>query len=199
MPAGLKTENYLLNCRLETISLVSKQAPRIFQTSQEHPSARIIITSPYTTKPSAPEDLLLLSKAAPRRSTLFNTISEGTRRASARKRTITEKYVDDGSISNDDSLDEVYTSRQRKKPRSEMKKSMVVTTTLETITRRRGSINLLKSTELSITKRNKIASRPSGNSKLIRRLDISENEKLYETLQKQITIELLKRRYSLPI
>src|SRR5437773_11778528 len=44
---GLKAENYLLNCRVETISSPSKQASRIFETSREYLNARIIITHPY--------------------------------------------------------------------------------------------------------------------------------------------------------
>ena len=208
----MKAENYLLNCRVETISSPSKQAPRIFQTSPEHPNARIIITPPYAAKPrpaSAPGDVFdpqLPSKAPPRRPTLPTTISDdGTRRTSGRKRTITGKYDDGASISDTDSFDEVYTGRRRKQPRLETKETSTAAATSETSRRRKSSSKLLESTELSTPKKKdgeKVSSsRPPSSSKSNRekeaRLDRRENEELYETLQKQVTIDLLKRRYSL--
>jgi hypothetical protein len=213
VPAGLKAENYLLNCRVDTISSPSKQAPRIFQTSPEHPNARIIITPPYAAKTrpsSAPGDIFdpqLPSKAPPRRPTLPTTISDdGTRRTSGRKRTVTGKYDDGGSVSDSDSLDEVYSSRKRKQPRYETKETTAATTALETTRRRKSSTKLLESSELSTPKKKdgeKVGSRPQSGNKSNRekeaRLDRRENEELYETLQKQVTIDLLKRRYFLTI
>ena len=148
-----------MNCRVETISSPSKQAPRIFQTSPEHPNARIIITPPYAAKTrpaSAPGDIFdpqLPSKAPPRRPTIPTTVSDdGTRRTSGRKRTVTGKYDDGASVSDTDSLDEVYTSRKRKQPRFETKETSYDCTP-ETTRRRKSSTKLLESTELSTPKK----------------------------------------------
>jgi hypothetical protein len=193
-----------LNCRVESISSPSKQAPRIFQTSPEHPNARIIITPPYASKTrpvSASGDIFdpqLPSKA--RRSANSNSLGDDhVRRTSSRKRTVTGKY-DDGS-SETDSLSEEFVSSRNRRPSkvrrvSESKEAATVTPASER--RRKSSSKLLESAESTPRKRES-TSRPASSSKSIRekeaRLDRRENEELYEALQKQVTIDLLKRRY----
>jgi hypothetical protein len=213
----LKAENYLLNCRVETISSPSKQAPRIFQTSPEHPNARIIITPPYAAKasqrqPSLPGgdifDPQLPSKPQRRPTVVAATTSDdNVRRTSGRKRTVTGKYDDGASMSDSDSLDEGYTSRKKK--RVSESKDILSNSGEGTSRRRKSSTKLLEANDGGVgsntttpTRKNREdkSSRPPSSSKSNRekeaRLDRRENEELYETLQKQVTIELLKRRYS---
>lgn len=205
-----------MNCRVETISSPSKQAPRIFQTSPEHPNARIIITPPYAAKSQSPTvsgsrgggggdifDPQLPSKPPRSRPTAVTTVSDdNVRRTSGRKRTVTGKYDDGASISDSDSLDEGYSRKQKKQRFSESSKEFTTTASGETSSRRRKSTTrLLESTEVTTPTRRKEekSSRPPSSSKSNRekeaRLDRRENEELYETLQKQVTIDLLKRRY----
>src|SRR5271168_1813595 len=201
---GLKAENYLLNCRVETISSPSSKAPKIFHTSPEHPNARIIITPPYGSAKARPSsapssgdifDPRLPSKPAPRRPTVSSAISDDNvlRRTSGRKRTVTEKY-DEGSSGSDSLLDEGYV--KPKKVKRETKEPGTTNTPPES-RRRKSSTKLLESTE-STPKKKEGVGRPPSSSKSNRekeaRLDRRENEELYEALQKQVTIDLLKRR-----
>jgi hypothetical protein len=201
---GLKAENYLLNCRVETISSPSSKAPKIFHTSPEHPNARIFITPPYGSAKARPSsapssgdifDPRLPSKPAPRRPTVSSAISDDNvlRRTSGRKRTVTEKY-DEGSSGSDSLLDEGYA--KPKKVKRETKEPGTPNTPAES-RRRKSSTKLLESTE-STPKKKEGVGRPPSSSKSNRekeaRLDRRENEELYEALQKQVTIDLLKRR-----
>jgi hypothetical protein len=165
---GLKAENYLLNCRVETISSPSKQAPRIFQTSPEHPNARIIISPPYASKStSSPREVFDPQPPSKPRKT-------DDRRTSSRKRTATEKY----DFTSDSDSDE---KSRRSKPQE---------------SRRRKSAKVVESAE-STPRKNKSPNTSKSNREKEPRLDRKENEELYETLQKQVTIDLLKRRYFL--
>ena len=194
-----------MNCRVETISSPSSKAPKIFHTSPEHPNARIIITPPYgSAKPcpsSAPSsgdifDPRLPSKPAPRRPTISSAISDDNvlRRTSGRKRTVTEKY-DEGSSGSDSLLDEGYA--KPKKVKRENKEPGTTNNTPTESRRRKSSTKLLESAE-STPKKKEGLGRPPSSSKSNRekeaRLDRRENEELYEALQKQVTIDLLKRR-----
>jgi hypothetical protein len=217
---GLKAENYLLTCRVESISSPSKSAPRIFQTSPEHPNARIIITPPYHAKPhpvSLPGDIFdpqPPSKARQRPGT--SSLAAGGadagdngRRTSGRKRTLT-RYEDLDS-SESDSLEEYSRRRKAQKTDKEQTASAAAATAGTTVAtdgprRRKSSSKLLEATEganVMPTKKkdDKGGGRTPGSHKPPRekeaRLDRRENEELYEALQKQVTIELLKRRYSL--
>jgi hypothetical protein len=201
-----------LTCRVESISSPSKQAPRIFQTSPEHPNARIIITPPYAAKTqrsaSASGDIFdpqLPSK--PRRPTAVAAATTSddnvSRRTSGRKRTVTGKYDDGASMSDSDSLDESYTRKKKQKVGTDTK-DIISPGESNTSRRRKSSTRLLEATEGAgspPTRKNKEEkpSRSPGNNKSNRekeaRLDRRENEELYETLQKQVTIDLLKRRY----
>ena len=217
---GLKAENYLLTCRVDSISSPSKSAPRIFQTSPEHPNARIIITPPYHSKPrqvSVPGDIFdpqPPSKARQRAATVTTTETDNGRRTSGRKRTLT-KY-DDGDSSESDSMEEY--SRRRKVQKTEKDQAANASsssaaaggvTGTDGPRRRKSSSKLLEATEgtgsvTTPTKRNK-EDKEKGTNKTPNsnkpprekeaRLDRRENEELYESLQKQVTIELLKRRY----
>lgn len=203
---GLKAENYLLNCRVETISSPSSKAPKIFHTSPEHPNARIIITPPYgpakgrpSTAPSSGDifDPRLPSKPAARRPTVSSAISDDNilRRTSGRKRTVTEKY-DDGSSDSDSLLEEGYT--KPKKVKRENKEPGTTNSTPTESRRRKSSTKLLDSAESTPKTKKEGVGRPPSSSKSNRekeaRLDRRENEELYEALQKQVTIDLLKRR-----
>jgi hypothetical protein len=204
----LKAENYLLNCRVETISSPSKQALRIFQTSPEHPNARIIITpsfansSPKASRPaSTPGDIFDPRPPKPRKSS--TNVSDDNARRSSRKRTV--KVYDDSS-SDFDSEDEEPDSKRRKsntKPRrvSEIKDVAVMSSPADPKRRKSASKPAEPSEVTPKKKENKEKTwRPSSSGKANRekeaRLDRRENEELYETLQKQVTIDLLKRRYS---
>lgn len=216
MTIGLKAENYLLNCRVETISSPSKSAPRIFQTSPEHPNARIIISDPFgSTSPknrnaSAPRgdifDPQPPSKARKALAMAASAASDDNTRRSSRKRTV--KTYDDSS-SDTDSDDMVETKRRKvataKRRVSEpVKDAASATSPGETTRRRKSSTKLLESAESTpkTKKEKKEDWKPSSSGKNANRekearLDRKENEVLYETLQKQVTIDLLKRRYQL--
>jgi hypothetical protein len=115
------------------------------------------------------------------------------RRTSGRKRTVTEKY-DEASSGSDSLLDEGYV--KPKKVKRETKEPGTPNTPAES-RRRKSSTKLLESTE-STPKKKEGLGRPPSSSKSNRekeaRLDRRENEELYEALQKQVTIDLLKRR-----
>ena len=192
----------MLNCRVEAISSPSKSVPKIFQTSPEHPNARIIITPPYAAKTrpaSAPGDIFdpqLPSK--PRRPSAIS--EDNIRRTSGRKRTITEKY--DEATSESDSFDEGTPPLKSRRPAKAQRVSDAKEVALGTpeSRKRKSSTRLLESAESTPRKKEERASRPTSSSKSNRekeaRLDRRENEELYEALQKQVTIDLLKRRLS---
>jgi hypothetical protein len=195
---GLRAENYLLNHRVETISSPSKSAPRIFQTSPEHPNARIIITPPYSnsspSKPrpaSAPQDIFDPQPPKPRKLSL---IDDNARR-SGRKRTVTEKAYDEFST-DEDSEDGPSETKRRKGGRTR-RVSEPIPTSLPSGRRKSAKVDSLDATP---KKKSEKGSRPPSSSKSQNRekearLDRRENEELYETLQRQVTIDLLKRRY----
>lgn len=197
---GLKAENYLLTCRVESISSPSKSAPRIFQTSPEHPNARIIISPPYAAKAhtSSSGDIFDPQPPKPRKPSAAAASDDNiSRRTSGRKRTATEKVYDFTSES--ESEDESYTTRRR------LAKVQRINDTKESLNaheprRRKSSNKLLDSADTTPKKKdgNERSPKTSSNNKPNRekeaRLDRKENEELYETLQKQVTIDLLKRR-----
>src|SRR5271156_5212426 len=201
---GLKAENYLLNCRVETISSPSKTAPRIFQTSPEHPNARIIITPPYAQKGRASSSGDIFDPQLPSKPRKVSTSNndDSSRRTSGRKRTATEK-VYDYSTESDDILDEPK-RRPAKAPRTSDAKDVTTPPQGES-RRRKSSSKLVESTESTPKKKEekeKMTNRLAAASKLFNRekearLDRRENEELYEALQKQVTVDLLKRRYRL--
>jgi hypothetical protein len=195
-----------LNCRVETISSPSKQAPRIFQTSPEHPNARIIITpsfsSPKSSRPSSTPGGDIFDPQPPKPRKLSTNVSDDNARRSSRKRTV--KTYDDSS-SDFESEDEEPDSKRRKsntKSRrvSEMKDAAAMGSPADT-KRRKSSGKAVESSEVTPKKKENKEKpwRPSSSGKANRekeaRLDRRENEELYETLQKQVTIDLLKRRY----
>jgi len=214
---GLKAENYLLNCRVETISSPSKNAPRIFQTSPEHPNARIIISPPFgnpspkSRVASAPGgdifDPQPPSKARKAMAMAISAASDDNTRRSSRKRTV--KTYDDSS-SDIDSEDMVENKRRKvasasagaKRRVSEPVKDAGAMVSPGETRRRKSSSKLLESTESTPrTKKerkeeHKMSSAgKNANREKEARLDRKENEELYEALQKQVTIDLLKRRY----
>lgn len=215
MTIGLKAENYLLNCRVETISSPSKSAPRIFQTSPEHPNARIIISPPFgnpspkgrTVSASGGDifDPQPPTKARKAMAMAISVNSDDNTRRSSRKRTV--KTYDDSS-SDIDSEDMVENKRRRvvaaKRRVSEPVKDAAAMISPGEPRRRKSSTKLLESTESTpkTKKEKKEDWKPSGSGKNASRekearLDRKENEELYEALQKQVTIDLLKRRYNL--
>jgi hypothetical protein len=188
-----------LNCRVETISSPSKTAPRIFQTSPEHPNARIIITPPYSnsspSKPrpaSAPQDIFDPQLPKPRKLSL---IDDNARR-SGRKRTVTEKAYDEFST-DEDSEDGPSETKRRKGGRTR-RVSEPIPTSLPSGRRKSAKVDSLDVTPKKNSKKGYRApgsSSRSQNREKEARLDRLENEELYETLQRQVTIDLLKRRY----
>ena len=213
MTIGLKAENYLLNCRVETISSPSKSAPRIFQTSPEHPNARIIISPPFG-KPSPKSRTVSApggdifdpqppTKARKAMAMAISANSDDNTRRSSRKRTV--KTYDDSS-SDIDSEDMVENKRRKvasaKRRVSEPVKDAAAMTSPGEPRRRKSSTKLLESAESTpkTKKERKEDWKPSSSGKNANRekearLDRKENEELYEALQKQVTIDLLKRRY----
>lgn len=192
-----------MTCRVETISSPSKNAPKIFHTSPEHPNARIIITPPYGQKSrSTSSGGDIFDPRLPAKSRRSLSDENHARRTSGRKRTITEKAYDEGSSDTDS--DEGYSAKRRasktQRIGSEMK-DVTAATTSEISRRRKSSTKLLESAE-STPKKQKDGgtSRPTSANKQNRekeaRLDRRENEELYEALQKQVTIDLLKRRFT---
>lgn len=105
MRLGWKAENYLLNCRLESIFSSSKQSPRIFQISSQHPDARIIIPSPY----------------ANTRCLVSGSEDNVNPRLPLRPSILTAKYDDGASVSDSDSQDECYTIIKNQKVSAEKK------------------------------------------------------------------------------
>jgi hypothetical protein len=200
---GLKAENYLLNCRVETISSPSKTAPRIFQTSPEHPNARIIITPPYAQKGRVSTSGDIFDPQLPSKPRKVSTSNndDSSRRTSGRKRTATEKVYDYSSDT--DSVIDEPKRRPAKTPRTNDAKDVTSPPQGES-RRRKSSTKLIESTESTPKKKEekeKSASRTPSASKSVNRekearLDRRENEELYEALQKQVTVDLLKRRYS---
>jgi hypothetical protein len=213
---GLKAENYLLNYRVETISSPSKSAPRIFQSSPEHPNARIVISDPFgnpspkNRNVSAPRGYIFdpqpPSKARKASAMAVSAASDDNTRRSSRKRTV--KTYDDSS-SDIDSDDMVESKRRKvtvgKRRVSEPVKDAAAVTSPGETRRRKSSTKLLESAgSTPKTKEKKEDWKPSSSNKNANRekearLDRKENEVLYETLQKQVTIDLLKRRYQTKI
>jgi len=206
-----------LTCRVETISSPSKQAPRIFQTSPEHPNARIEITRPFNngtptkSRQSAHNDIFdpQPPKRKPAPVLAANASDDNTRRSS-RKRTVTEKTYDEFSSEISESEEEPEPKRRRSNGRAATARrtSDVKDVVHESASssRRRSTIKAESLETTPKVKKEKIGSvwkpnshsTPSSGGKQRERearLDRRENEELYETLQKQVTIDLLKRRY----
>lgn len=142
------------------------------------------------------------SKARQRAITNTSAADDG-RRTSGRKRTLT-KY-DDLDSSESDSLEEYSRRRKAQKTEKDQSAQSTLAKSENGPRRRKSSSKLLESTEggagYTPTKREdkeKKPPKPKDPNKPPRekeaRLDRRENEDLYESLQKQVTIELLKRR-----
>jgi hypothetical protein len=187
-----------LTCRVESISPSSKQAPRIFHTSPEHPNARIIITPPYADRRTQPAGDIF-DPQLPSKRRVSNAVSDDNARRSSRKRTLIGKY-DEGSSDTDSLLDEFTPSKSKKVKLSttETKDAVVLPSEPR---KRKSSAKLLENAEPNLPRKRETTGRPANPTRVNRereaRLDRRENEELYEALQKQVTIDLLKRRYTL--
>lgn len=205
---------------METISSPSKQTPRIFQTSPEHPNARIIINPPYgTTSPTSSKsrqpsgdifDPQLPKKKAIQQPT-FNDDTAGTARRSSRKRT--QKVYDESTSEVSSDEDEGESKRKKTKIVARRVSEPVPASAVPAIAtdgepqsegrKRKISIKMMESNETPLKRPREEKSRSSSAAKASRekeaRLDRKEHEELYETLQKQVTMDLLKRRYLFPL
>jgi hypothetical protein len=208
---------------VETISSPSKQAPRIFQTSPEHPNARIIINPPYGTSPSATKSRQpsgdIFDPQLPKKKVAVSAPaaeeSNANARRSSRKRT--QKVYDESTTEFSSDEEEPETKRRRNRmPSRRVSEPIPSSTTQQTTTtttqgspasetrKRKISIKFEPADSAPTKKLKEDKSRPQSSgggssAKLNRekeaRLDRKENEELYEALQKQVTLDLLKRRY----
>jgi hypothetical protein len=197
---GLKAENYLLNCRLEATASPSKTSSQLFQTSPEHPNARIIINSPFG--PTSPTPTK--AKPVPYTGDIFDpqppkrkpapATDDNTRRSS-RKRV--QRVYEESSTEFTTDEDEPEAKRRKTRPsvkRTESKENLPQGSPIVEGRKRRVSAKLLDSTDTPKKKEEKGRAAGKVNREKEARLDRRENEELYEALQKQVTIDLLKRR-----
>ena len=201
MRSGLKAENYLLTCLVGSIPSHSKQTRQIFQTSAEHPNARINITTLYVNKRQHPVSgsLDFLNRFKPRRPTaITGTISDEnvSCHTRCRKRSAIVKYDNGDSHSDCDYQDESCTKKKKRKVSIETKDRMPCESKRSRI---KGSTRVLEATygtpSVPRRKEEKTSRTPLRRRQAEAHLDQLENEELYDKLQKQVTINLLKRRY----